>query len=154
MKAGILVNRIDGSQLGFNITSCINHISENMINVDIIVFTKEPSIPPTTPLFAIMPDTEIWGFNSPVISTDLETTSSLINMVGPTKKYFYVWDLEWMRLESFMHKELSKIYNHEDIELISRSKRHQLITGECWRYPSHIMNDFSHKDLMRIINNE
>jgi len=43
---------------------------------------------------------------------------------------------------------------HEDIELISRSERHRRITGECWRYPSHIMDDFNHKDLIRIINNE
>tara|TARA_Y100001963_G_scaffold159549_1_gene263715 strand:+ start:12751 stop:13215 length:465 start_codon:yes stop_codon:yes gene_type:complete len=154
MKAGILVNRIDGSQLGFNITKCINHISENMVNVDIIVFTREPSTPPITPLFSVMSEVEVWGFNAPIISTSLETASTLIDMVGPTKKYFYIWDLEWMRLEGFMHKDLSKVYNHEDIELISRSERHRRITGECWRYPSHIMDDFNHKDLIRIINNE
>ena len=154
MKAGILVNKIDGSQLGFSITNCINHISENMVNVDIVVFTQEPSAPPLTPLFAVMPETEVWGFDAPVISTSLETASTLINATGPSKKYFYVWDLEWMRLDRYMHKELSKIYNNKKIELIARSKRHQLITGQCWRYPSHIMNDFNHKDLMRIINNE
>ncbi len=154
MKAGILVDRLDSSQMGFNIVNSINHISDNMTNVDIIVFTREPSTPPITPLFAVMPETEVWGFNAPIISTSLETASILINVTGPTKKYFYVWDLEWMRLENFMHKDLSEIYNNEGIELISRSKRHSLITGKCWRHSSHTMSDFNHKDLMRIIKDE
>ena len=154
MKAGILVNRIDASQMGFSITNSINHISENMINVDIIVFTREYSSPPITPLFASMPETEVWGFDGPVISTNLETASTLLNATGPPKKYFYIWDLEWMRMESFAHKDLSNIYNSEKIELIARSKRHQDIIGKCWKYPSHIMNDFNHKDLIRIIKDE
>jgi len=154
MKAGILVNRIDSSQMGFNIVNSINHISENMVNVDIIVFTRDPSAPPITPLFASMPESEVWGFDGPVISTNLETTSVLLSATGPTKKYFYIWDLEWMRAESFTHKDFSKIYNNENVELIARSKRHQDIIGKCWKYPSHIMNDFNHKDLIRIIKHE
>ena len=151
MKAGILVKRIDSSQLGFNITNTINHISNNMVNVDITVFAQEPSAPPMTPLFATMAETEAWGFDGPIISTSLETASTLINVTGPTKKYFYLWDLEWMRLEDFTHKKLSKIYNNENIELIARSKRHIDIIGKCWKYPLHMMSDFNHKDLMRII---
>ena len=153
MKAGILVKRIDSSQLGFNITNSINYISNHLVNVDIIVFSQEPSSPPMTPLFAIMPETEVWGFDGPVISTNLETAATLINVTGPTKKYFYVWDLEWMRLENFTHKQLSKIYNDEAIELITRSKHHRDIIGKCWRYPSHIMDDFNHNDFIRIIKN-
>ena len=154
MKAGILVDRIDGSQLSFNITACVNHISNNMVNTDIIIFTKEPSAPVLTPLFAIMPETEIWGFDAPVISTSLETASTLLQATGPTQKYFYVWDLEWMRLQDFMHSNLSAIYNNENIELIARSKRHRNIISKCWRSPSHIINDFDHKDLIRVIKND
>ena len=154
MKAGILVDRIDSSQLGFNITNSINKISQEMINVDIIVFTTNPSVPCVTPLFSIMPETEVWGFNEPVISTSMSTASTLIEAVGPTRKYLYVWDLEWRRLQDFTHRDLSKIYNNKNIELISRSKRHAEITGKCWKYPSHIMKDFNHADLIRILKNE
>ena len=154
MKAGILVDRIDSSQLSFNITNCVNYISSNMVNIDIIVFTKEPSAPVLTPLFSIMPETEVWGFDAPVISTSLETADTLLQATGPTQKYFYIWDLEWMRIQDFMHRDLSAIYNNENIELIARSKRHRDIINKCWKNPAHVMNDFDHKDLIKVIKND
>ena len=101
--------------------------------------------------FSTLQESEVWGFDAPVIATDLQTASTLINTTGPTKKYFYVWDLEWMRMGGFKHKTLSKIYNNESLELIARSKRHAKIIEQCWRKPSHVMNDFSSTELLEII---
>lgn len=151
IKAGILTSRIDKSQSGFQITKCINDISLNKVNVDIMVFVREFSAPPMVPLFSTLQESEVWGFDAPVIATDLQTASTLINTTGPTKKYFYVWDLEWMRINSFKHKTLSKIYNNKNLELIARSERHSKIIENCWRKPSHIMQDFSSDELLEII---
>ena len=112
IKAGILVDRLDSSQQGVCITTAINNISSQISNVDIIVFTQEFAAPPMTPLFATMQEIQVWGFDGPVIATSLRTASTLINVTGPPRKYFYLWDLEWMRMDNFTHKELSEIYNH------------------------------------------
>ena len=40
IKAGILVDRLDGSQQGFCITNAVNNISSQMTNIDIIVDGK------------------------------------------------------------------------------------------------------------------
>ena len=86
IKAGILTSRIDKSQSGFQITKCINDISLNKVNVDIMVFVREFSAPPMVPLFSTLQESEVWGFDAPVIATDLQTASTLINTTGPTKK--------------------------------------------------------------------
>ena len=153
IKAGILVDRLDGSQQGFCITTAINNISSQMINVDIIVFTQEFAAPPMSPLFATMPETDAWGFDGPIIATNLRSATTLINVVGPPKKYFYLWDLEWMRLENFTHNELSKIYNNDALDLIARSPKHNSLIQKCWKTPSFIMDDFNHKTLLKVIKN-
>ena len=153
IKAGILLKKIDNSQLGYYVTKAVNKIAENVINTDIIVFAREHVVPPIMPLFSTMPEADIWGYDAPVIATDLETAMVLIDSCGPTKKYFYVWDLEWLRLGQFNHKQLSDIYNNEDIELIARTNRHYMIIKECWKEPSFVMPDFNPKTLMEVITN-
>jgi len=153
IKAGILVKKVDNSQLGYYVTKAINHIAENFVNTDVVVFAREHVVPPVMPLFSTMPETDIWGYDAPVIATDLETARVLIDSCGPTKKYFYVWDLEWLRLGEFSHKQLSDIYNNEEIELIARSNRHYMIIKECWKEPSFVMSDFNPSTLMEVIKN-
>jgi len=151
IKAGILTTRIDSSQSGFHITNTLNEICLKEVNTDIIVFVREFSAPPLIPLFATLQESEAWGFDGPLIATSIETAATLLKITGPAKKYFYIWDLEWMRMNSFTHKSLSRIYNNEKLELIARSERHSEIISKCWRKPSHIMEDFSRSKLLEII---
>ena len=51
IKAGILLKKIDNSQLGYYVTKAVNQIAENAINTDIVVFAREHVVPPVMPLF-------------------------------------------------------------------------------------------------------
>ena len=99
-----------------------------------------------------MSETDIWGYDAPVIATDLASAKTLLSASGPTEKLFYVWDLEWLRLPDYNHEELSKIYNNDDIKLIARSDRHYMLIKECWKEPEFVMPDFSPNALMGIVN--
>ena len=110
-KAGIMLKKVDNSQLGYYATKSANWIAEKMTNVDIVMFVKEHAVHPVMPLFATMAETDIWGYDAPVIATDLASAKTLLSASGPTEKFFYVWDLEWLRLPDYNHEELSKIYN-------------------------------------------
>ena len=152
IKAGIMLNKVDNSQIGYYATKSLNYIAEKQVNVDIVMFVKEHAVHPVIPLFATMSETDIWGYDAPIIATDLSSAKTLINSSGPTKKYLYVWDLEWLRLPEYNHEELSKIYNNNNIELIARSDRHYMLIKECWKEPAFVMPDFSPNSLMGIIN--
>ena len=153
IKAGIMLIKVDNSQIGYYATKSLNYIAEKQVNVDIVMFVKEHAVHPVIPLFATMSETDIWGYDAPVIATDLASARTLLSSSGPTKKYFYVWDLEWLRLPEYNHEELSKIYNDENIELIARSDRHYMLIKECWKEPAYVMPDFTPNMLMGIIEN-
>ena len=151
-KAGIMLKKVDNSQLGYYATKSANWIAEKVTNVDVVMFVKELAVHPVMPLFATMSETDIWGYDAPVIATDLASAKTLLSASGPTEKLFYVWDLEWLRLPDYNHEELSKIYNNDDIKLIARSDRHYMLIKECWKEPEFVMPDFSPNALMGIVN--
>ena len=151
-KAGIMLKKVDNSQLGYYATKSANWIAEKMTNVDIVMFVKEHAVHPVMPLFATMAETDIWGYDAPVIATDLASAKTLLSASGPTEKFFYVWDLEWLRDPENYHTLLA-IYRHSDIKLIARSETHaKAIKNFCNREVVGIMDDFNLSDLEEIIN--
>ena len=79
-----------------------------------------------------------------------------LKAVNQTKKFFYIWDLEWTRgrTRTDFTKNLSS-YRNENINLIARSKDHALaIQNYCNRKVPYIMEDFDINTLREIIENE
>ena len=60
------------------------------------------------PNFATMSMSEIWNFNGALISTDVSTSLSMNKCFAPKAKYFYVWDLEWIR--NRLVENMKKLY--------------------------------------------
>jgi hypothetical protein len=85
------------------------------------------------------------------IATDLTTAQRLIRVTGPKKKYFYIWNLEWVNMPNINYDIMSSIYNHKDIELIARSESHSKLIEKMWRKPKFIMDDFDVDTLRKIL---
>ena len=138
MNIGVMIKDFSCSQLPFYAVRNINNRS-NKSSEDSYV------------AFCIMNMTEIWGFEGVLISTSASTALTLIKSVTNSDKYFYVWDLEWLRDPDNYHALLS-IYRNPDIKLIARSKTHaKAIRNFCNRDVVGIMDDFSLSDLEEII---
>ena len=139
----VLVNNLGSSQLSFFIIKEINALPALRPEIDGIVFYENLSSACLPVNFATMNMSECWCHSGPIVATSFSTAKTLSEFPSE-KKMFYVWDLEWMRLDNFTHKELSEIYNNDSIELISRSSRHNSLIQKCWKAPSFIMDDFNY----------
>ena len=102
----------------------------------------------------ILEQRQAFNFNGSLIATDLDTANKLLGFPNNHRKYFYVWNLEWLTLSEFYHRELSKIYNDKSLQLIVRCSEHKRIVENCWQKPALIMNDFHHGILLEILEHE
>ena len=152
MNIGVIINDFSCSQLSFYAVRNINERSNDSPKHDYIGFFENLSSHVIEPAFSIMNMSEIWGFKGILIATSAATALTLIKSVGQCKKYFYVWDLEWLRDPDNYHTLLA-IYRHLDIKLIARSETHaKAIQNFCNREGVGIMDDFNLSDLEEIIN--
>lgn len=118
---------------------------------DVILFFEDIQQPCIRPLNAAMCISELWCYECDLaIATDLSTAVKLMNIPGPKKKLFYVWDLEFVQnhqgqpLKNFL--ELVKIYCSPEFELVARTEEYaQIIEKTFGRKVAFIMNDMDFK---------
>ena len=149
-KLAILLPKIDQSQLSLLMVKNINKLSELNPDISPVVFHNDWGFVGLVPLFCMLQIREIWGFDGVAISTNLDTTQRLLATPTTSKKFFYVWDLEWLTLQ-INYKALANIYLNPEIELIARSQSHANIISKVWRAPAHVLEDFNHEQLKQII---
>lgn len=150
-RIGILVDKIDASQQSFYLIKNINKICEDPF-LDIIVFYKEWILPPVTPHFAVMNEKQAWSYDAPIFATSLVTAEKLLSFPVPTKKFFYIWDLEWIDLENYSYNNVYNIYCNPGLELIARSDYHKEIIEKVWNRKVHaVIEDFNHEQYSEII---
>lgn len=151
IKSGILVNKLDMSQLGYSMTVSVNELLNENNDLDVLVFYETWGKAPTQTQFCMMMERECWGLQGNLISTDIRTTERMIRCPGPRKKYFYVWNLEWVFMDGLSFEYLSSVYCHPSIELIARSQSHAKILTETWKKPAYVMENFDKTVLKAII---
>lgn len=148
---GIMLNNIGPHQQGL----CINRNMELLVKQSYeyapIIFYSEYGIPYLSSNISMMQDIEAWDFPHPVIANDISTVLKLINCPLPTKKMFYIWDLEWLYNKSYTFDLLKQIYLNEQIELISRSLEHDRLITKLWKKPIAIIEDFKYDDIITLI---
>lgn len=150
-SVGIIINSFFNHQLPEKLFSSLNKLADSNPEIDPIVFRQNTSIFPSFPRFAIMNLRECWGFKAPVISTDMSTTEYLLSFPGPTKKLFYVWNLEWIFQSNLQIETVEKIYLADDINLIARNQIHYNILKNNFKEPIGILEDFNHEQLLQFI---
>lgn len=144
MKLGILINNLGPTQMAYRFISQTNALMHERFDIDIIAFYENITRHCMLPLFGCMQLNEAWGYNGPLIATDLTTARKLIKFPGTKNKYFYVWDLEWLRLRRKNFTELYNIYGSKKLKLLARSASHAQLIANCWnREVPTIVDDFN-----------
>ena len=144
---------MSASQLSYYVIKNINEYVGSD-NYDFVIFFENSATSILQPDVSIMNINEIWGFDGALISTSISTTLSMVNAFAKSK-YFYIWDLEWVRRHGKDFHYLIQAYNNRDVELIARSKEHALaIENYCNRKIDHVINNFDLKKIVRIINEQ
>lgn len=143
MRFGIAVPDLQPSQLSYLIITKLNAWIKEHPNDDIIVFVENIEKHCLPAAFAVMDISEIWGYNNPVVATTVSTAEKVLNCPSVTKKIFYCWDLEWIRLTQKNFEPLSAIYGNGEFQIITRSIDHSIVFQQCWnREVAHVCDDF------------
>lgn len=152
MKLGIALGNLGASQLSYFLIRNLNKFLSERPDFDPIVFYEEMAKPCLTPAFACMQMVEAWGYDGPVIATSLSTASKLLQFPGPKAKFFYVWDVEWVRFANKPFRPLADVYGASPLKLIARSESHAKLLARCWNKPVEgVVDDFDMTQLFNIV---
>jgi len=155
MKIGILVTDLVPSQMSYFLTKNINEVCSENISNDFVVFFENLSGKVIEPAFAMMNMTEVWSFEGCLITTNISTTLTAIKSMSPSEKYFYVWDLEWLRDHGKNFEHNITAFVNEEINLVARSESHaEAIKNYCNRDVVGIVEDFNINQFIGVIENE
>jgi len=150
MKTGFLIESLGLSQLGVLMARNLNKLVSDRGDISPYVFYEDYDKLPETPWFPIMQNCYAWDFRGILISTSIKTTRIAQTIVGPSKRLFYVWNLEWLYTQKSF-QEFSQVYQDDNIDLIARSVSHAELLSKLWKTPAHILEDFDHEQLTKII---
>ena len=101
-----------------------------------------------------MNTTELPYFDGTLIATSISTCLTAIKSISPSKKIFYVWDLEWMRNTGRNYEHSIQAFIDKSVVLVARSESHaKAIKNYCNKTPSCIAEDFNIEKMMEVINN-
>jgi hypothetical protein len=141
-KLGVIVDQLVVNQSNHFLIKNLNWLSQNK-NIDCCIFYNELNnmvLPITFGCFHI---NEIYDYHGIVISTTLTSTKRLLSCPGPTKKYFYIWTLDWMKLPKFDFDHISEMYLSDEVDLIVRSNRYSNVLEHCFKKPKFIIDNWN-----------
>lgn len=147
-KLGICVQNLGPSQKNFYLVKRINQYINDCkySNFDIIVFYNDVVPIAFKPLCGTMHIAEAFNYqNSTMIATCLETAQKVSKMMGPIRKIFYPYNLEWVRQRNqhpLPYELIREIYGNKSLELYVRSKDHADILKNNFNRQSITMGEF------------
>jgi len=91
----------------------------------------------------------------PIIATSLHTLSIMSKLNIGAPKFFYCWDLEWLRHHKnpASYSDNMGLFENEYISIIARSNSHaECIENYTNRKVSHIIENWDHNQIMELAN--
>lgn len=149
MKAGFVIQRLGSSQQAYKLADAANQLIMQD-DMDIIVFHDEWDMLPIDTAFMMLQKQHMWSYEGILVATDIRSAEQVLKSPGPSKKYFYIWNLEWLYLQSFNNARLANVYQNPKLELIVRSEYHADLVSKCWKTPSFIIEDFDKNEFKKI----
>lgn len=141
-KCGLLVREFALGQLSFTAAKMFNDLVNNQYDIYPVVFYENLTPVNYQLMFPIMHIAEAYLFDGPLMATSISTAHKLATMPNAHGKFFYIWDLEWLRMPHKDFRFLQGIYNNPELTLIARSAEHKRIIENCWNCDvKHVMEN-------------
>lgn len=153
MKLGILLNNLGPNQLAYSSIRSNNLFVDDAPKIDCILF-YENYVRPCLPMnFASMQVFEAYGYNGTLIATSLSTAHKALRCYASKNKFFYVWDLEWLRLQQFKQfRDMHNVYGNSNLKLIARSESHKTVIEDSWNTKvAGIVDNFDMRQMIEVI---
>lgn len=143
----ILVDKLGFTQKSQMLCEELNKMSED---INVTVFCAEYAPVPIKTNFPVMELIKCYDFKGVFIATDFYTVQIMNNCLFPQKKFFYVWDLEYL-YHPLPFDILNNLYNSKDVELLSRNVDRDMILESVWKRPHSVLHEFNHKELEALL---
>lgn len=152
-KLGFVVPHLTVNQLSYQLISSANRVLLARDDLDVILFWVNDGLKIVKPLFSTMCIFESYGYDGITIATNLSTASRILDYPGPNrnKLYYYVYDLDWLRIPQRQYESLASIYMNPKINLIARSKSHFDIIKSVWKEPIGIVEGADAQEFVKLL---
>jgi len=118
-QIGIIIPALYSQQLVYE--TCIGIQKAISNQLDCTIFFEDYAPLMIRPACGLMHVSELYSFNGILISTNLNNTKLALNIPLPSKKIFYIWELEWLK-NSKDFIDNNSVYQNPQLELYTRSK--------------------------------
>ncbi len=149
LDIGCLIDDFGENQCGDCYISEMNKLQKENSNVvgsgffcDIVRYSQLAN-------FAMFNIVETFSYTGHIFATSLNLANKLLN--SPCSiKYFYIWDLEWIR-RTFPYESYAQIYRNPKLKIIARSDSHKIILENNFNIKVFdVMNDWDRNKLVEI----
>jgi len=90
-------------------------------------------------------------FDGVTITTNIDTANTAIKTNNNSKKFLYLWDMEWLR-NPMDFNYVNSVLSNDDIAIISRSNSHSdLINNYCNKEVAGVVQDWDMEQLEKIV---
>ena len=150
-KLGILLNNFCHNQLAYQTLKSVANYYNHNGTADITLFQEVPIIPIIQPHTAIMFPNEVYEFDGTLVITNLNHIPVAEKAIGPTKKIFYVWDLEWIYMQQKQYEHLAPLYRNKNFTIVARSLEHARLLRNAWNIEvNHIIQQPKIEDFLNV----
>ena len=131
LKIGVCVSNFGPSQLSYNFLKNANEMLKNRCDISVYGFYENLSRPLIGPSFGIFNMTEVYGFDGVLVTTTVQQTFQTLNFPRPSKRVFYVNDIEWVRHHGLSYEYYQHVFRSK-IRKVARSEEHAYIIKNCF----------------------
>ena len=126
-KLGILIDRIETSQLILDMNVSIGEAISKQLYDDVNVFYNNVGQNMMASPCAYMSPAQLHGFNGEIIATNIATAEVALN-ISKNRRFFYIWELEWLKEGVIPHYDsIAPYYNNNEFIYATRSKSYAAI---------------------------
>tara|TARA_R100001143_G_C3359231_1_gene134481 strand:+ start:2853 stop:3302 length:450 start_codon:yes stop_codon:yes gene_type:complete len=135
---GVLMGSVYDSPKNILAVKSINKLKEE--GVDSCLFCDIVNLNFSVPVkTSVLQRAHAFNFNGTIITHDLSMVQELKNMVYANKRYIYLYDFDWMRIQDLHFSHLSSTLMDDQIEIIARSDSHAKMISDLFKKPAHVM---------------
>jgi len=141
------------SQKSFYFVKNFNDLSTNP-NFSCSAFLCNIGIPVTKALFSCSSVSFFSDYFGTAISTTIAEADMLLKSHNNSKKYLYLWDIEWL-VRPMNYSQVCDILLDKRLKIIARSESHaQIIENFCNKKPIGIVEDWNKEQLLKLLEGE
>lgn len=150
LKIGVLLDNLGPNQLASSVIRTGAKAAQN--GIDVIAYYERQALPCLPLPIASMHVTEAFGHEGILVATSLSTAVRVAEAPTAAGRFFYVWELEWVR-GRFAYRALSQVYRDPRLTLLARSLDHARVLESAWNRPVRcVVDDFCLEQLLACLN--